>query len=127
MDHFREIKNTLTWHKEGKFEVVLVNSIITKLNFCEPGRGLQDSGKFINSTDYKFLKNVYACLGELFTFIDVENKRLGYKYSREEELPVYTPAEQVTEEYSIPAETRLRILNGANSDMPAQQSIELTA
>jgi hypothetical protein len=112
MDHFREIKNSLTWHKEGKFEVTLINGVITKLNFCEPGKGLQDSGKCLNSTDYKFLRNVYSCLGELFTFIDEENKRLGYKYSREiEEMP-YQPAEEVTEEYLVPVETKLRVIDG---------------
>jgi len=128
MDHFREIKNTLTWHKEGKFEVVLINGVINKLNFCEPGKGPQDTGKCLNSTDYKFLKNVYASLGELFTFIDEENKRLGYKYSREEELPAYVPAEEVTEEYDVPAETKLRVLNGAaDKDTIDEQKMEMTA
>jgi hypothetical protein len=111
MDHFREIKNSLTWHKEGKFEVTLINGVITKLNFCEPGKGLQDSGKCLNSTDYKFLRNVYSCLGELFTFIDEENKRLGYKYSREIEETPYQPAEEVTEEYLVPVETKLRVID----------------
>lgn len=111
MDHFREIKNTLTWHNEGKFEVVLLNGIISKLNFCEPGKGPQDTGKCLNSTDYKFLKNVYTCLGELFAFIDEENKRLGYHYSHEEELPVYTPAEEAPTEFPGTKKPKIRVLN----------------
>jgi len=111
MDHFREIKNTLTWHNEGKFEVILINGIISKLNFCEPGKGPQDLGKCLNSTDYKFLRNVYTSLGELFAFIDEENKRLGYQYSREEELPAYVPAEAEPAEFPGASETRLRVLD----------------
>lgn len=111
MDHFREIKNTLTWHNEGKFEVILINGIISKLNFCEPGKGPQDQGKCLNSTDYKFLRNVYICLGELFAFIDEENKRLGYQYSCEEELPAYMPSEDAPTEFPGTSETRLRVLD----------------
>jgi len=44
MDHFREIKNNLKWHNEGQFEVELINGIITKLKFCEPGKGPEDTG-----------------------------------------------------------------------------------
>jgi hypothetical protein len=83
MDHFREIKNCLTWHNEGKFEVELVNGTITKLNFCEPGKGPEDAGKSLTSTDFKYLQSVYNCLGDLFVFIKEENKRLGYQYSNE--------------------------------------------
>jgi hypothetical protein len=112
MDHFREIKNTLTWHNEGKFEVVLINGIISKLNFCEPGKGPQDTGKCLNSTDYKFLKNVYTSLGELFAFIEEENKRLGYKYSQEEEgLPAYVPADEAPEEFPGTKKPKIRVLN----------------
>lgn len=94
MDHFREIKNNLVWHKEGRFEVELVNGIIKKLNFCEPGTGPEGTGKCLTSTDYKFLKSVYSCLGELFTFIDEENKRLGYSYAREtDDIPQYQEPE----------------------------------
>ena len=129
MDHYRQIKNTLSWHKEGKFEVELINGIITKLNFCEPGKGLDDTGKCLTSTNYKFLQNVYASLGELFTFIEEENKRLGYSYAREEELPVYHEAD--TEEvYPMPNETKLRPLVNYNPDDEAnerRQDIELTA
>jgi hypothetical protein len=114
MDHFREIKNTLTWHNEGKFEVILINGIISKLNFCEPGKGPQDLGKCLNSTDYKFLRNVYTSLGELFAFIDEENKRLGYQYSREEELPAYMPAEEAPAEFPGTSETKLRVLDIAD-------------
>jgi hypothetical protein len=86
MDHYREIKNSLTWHNEGKFEVELVNGIIKKLNFCEPGKGSEDTGKCLTSTNYKFLQSVYNCLGDLFAFIEEENKRLGYSYAREPEV-----------------------------------------
>ncbi|WP_295654975.1 hypothetical protein [uncultured Mucilaginibacter sp.] len=83
MDTYREIKNNLTWHNEGKFEVELVNGLITKLNFCEPGKGPHDTGQCLTSTNFKFLQAVYHSLGDLFTFIEEENKRLGYSYSRE--------------------------------------------
>jgi len=124
MDHFREIRNTLTWHKEGKFDVVLINGIITKLNFCEPGKGPEDTGKCLNSINYKFLQNVYSCLGDLFTFIEEENKRLGYSYARVEDMPTYK-AEEATDELYAPAETKLRPL--INYDGQGQQDIELTA
>ena len=110
MDHFREIKNHLKWHNEGKFEVVLVNGIITKLNFCEPGKGPEDSGKCLTSTSYKFLQAVHSCLGDLFTFIDEENKRLGYSYAREEEITSYHDEEIIEDAYVMSAETKLRPL-----------------
>lgn len=86
MDHYREIKNTLNWHNEGKFEVELINGVITKLNFCEPGKGPEDTGKSLTSTSFKFLQAVHSCLGDLFAFIEEENKRLVYKFARETEL-----------------------------------------
>ncbi|MEP6614899.1 MAG: hypothetical protein ABJA76_23490 [Mucilaginibacter sp.] len=116
MDHFREIKNTLNWHKEGKFEVELINGIITKLNFCEPGKGPEDTGKSLTSTNYKFLQSVHSCLGDLFTFIEEENKRLGYKYAREIEVPGYHQEEVAENSYQAPAETILRPL--INYDHP---------
>jgi len=82
MDHYREIKNNLAWHNEGKFEVELINGTITRLNFCEPGKGIDDPGHCLTSTNFKFLQAVYTSLGDLFTFIDEENKRLGYSYAR---------------------------------------------
>ena len=67
MDHFREIKNVLKWHNEGKFEVELINGTISKLNFCEPGEeALKDTGKSLTSTDFKYLYAIYSCLGDLF-------------------------------------------------------------
>ena len=107
MDHFREIKNNLTWHNEGKFEVELINGIITKLNFCEPGKGPEDTGKCLTSTSYKFLQAVHACLGDLFTCIEEENKRLGYSYARETEPQPYHQ-EEIT--YPVASETILRPL-----------------
>ncbi len=115
MDHFREIKNSLTWHKEGKFEVELINGIITKLNFCEPGKGPEDSGKCLTSTSFKFLQNVYSCLGDLFIFIEEENKRLGYKYAREVEIQPYHQDEVMEETYPMLTETKLRpLINYSN-------------
>ncbi len=111
MDHFREIKNNLTWHNEGKFEVVLINGIITKLNFCEPGKGPEDSGKCLTSTNYKFLQAVHSCLGELFTFIEEENKRLGYRYAQEGEIEPRKQEEIMeNDDYTQPVETKLRPL-----------------
>lgn len=88
MDHFREIKNTLTWHNDGKFEVVLTNGQITSLSFCEPGKGGDACGKCLTSTDYKYLQSVYSCLGDLFVFIEEENKRLGYSFAKKEEIKI---------------------------------------
>jgi len=110
MDHFREIKNNLTWHNEGKFEVELVNGIIKKLNFCEPGKGPQDLGKSLTSTNYKYLQSVYNCLGDLFEFIEEENKRLGYKYAREVEIARYQPDGLTEDIYTMSSETKLRPL-----------------
>jgi len=114
MDHYREIKNNLTWHKEGKFNVELVNGIITKLNFCELGKGPDDTGKCLNSTNYKFLQSVYTCLGDLFTFIEEENKRLGYSYAREPEMPVQLEVNTSDEEYVQPSEIKLKPLKKYN-------------
>jgi hypothetical protein len=142
MDHFREIKNNLTWHNEGKFEVELINGVITKLNFCEPGKGPDDVGKSLTSTNYKYLQSVYCCLGDLFTFIEEENKRLGYKYSREAEIPKYQPEENAETSYQVPSETKLRPLinydhqselenvseeNSEANSKQDQQGIELSA
>ena len=110
MDHFREIKNNLKWHNEGKFEVELINGIITKLNFCEPGKGPDDTGKALTSTNFKYLQNVYACLGDLFSFIEEENKRLGYSYARVVDIP-HRSHEEITENTCpMLAETKLRPL-----------------
>jgi hypothetical protein len=97
MDQFKEIKNTLTWHNEGKFEVELVNGIIRKLNFSEPGKGPGDLGKSLTSTSYKYLQSVYYCLGELFAFIQEEEKRMGYSYARSTPMDQYQPEDAVAE------------------------------
>lgn len=111
MDHYREIKNTLKWHKEGKFEVELVNGVINKLIFCEPGKGPEDTGRNLTSTSFKFLQNVYLCLGDLFTFIEEENKRLGYKYACEGEIqPYHVNEEPLENTYPMVSETKLRPL-----------------
>jgi hypothetical protein len=110
MDHFREIKNCLKWHNEGKFEVELINGIITKLNFCEPGKGPDDSGKSLTSTNFKYLQAVYACLGDLFNFIDEENKRLGYSYAQEVQILSHGEDESTENTYPMLTETKLRPL-----------------
>ena len=110
MESFREIRNCLTWHNEGKFDVELINGVITKLNFCEPGVGPEDPGRSLTSTSYKFLQSVHACLGELFAFIDEENKRLGYKYAREIEAEKPAQEDFSEKSYAMTAETKLRSL-----------------
>src|ERR1700748_1861117 len=121
MDHFREIKNCLTWHNEGKFDVELVNGKITKLNFCEPGKGPQDTGKCLTSTNFKYLQSVYTCLGDLFTFIEEENKRLGYSYSRIAEDQKPYKAEFLEGDYPMSSETKLRPL--INYDHQAETKV----
>ena len=86
MDHFREVKNQLTWHNDGKFEAELTNGSITRLSFCEPGKGGDDCGKCLSSTDYKYLLSVRDALTDLFVFIEEENKRMGYKFANAENL-----------------------------------------
>jgi hypothetical protein len=110
MDHFREIKNSLKWHNEGKFEVELINGIITKLNFCEPGKGPDDSGKSLTSTNFKYLQAVYACLGDLFNFIEEENKKLGYSYAQEVQILPHREDETIENTYPMLTETKLRPL-----------------
>lgn len=86
MEAERIVTNKLTWHTDGKFEVVLTNGAITSLSFCEPGKGAEsDCGKCLNSTDFKFLKQVYESLGDLFNYLEKENKDLGHTYALEEQ------------------------------------------
>jgi len=109
MDHYREIKNNLAWHYEGKFEVELINGVITKLNFCEPGKGPHDTGQCLTSTNFKFLQAVYSSLGDLFAFIEEENKRLGYSYARAIDVD-HTYAQEPEGSYPVNPETKLRPL-----------------
>ncbi len=132
MDHFREIKNHLTWHNEGRFEVELINGVITKLNFCEPGKGPDDIGKSLTSTNFKYLQAVHSCLGDLFSFIEEENKRLGYKYAEHIPAPSYHQID--ADDSQLPQEATLRPLMNydnqpadAKSDNTLGQDIELTA
>jgi hypothetical protein len=130
MDHFREIKNQLTWHNEGKFEVELINGVITKLNFCEPGKGPHDTGNCLTSTNYKYLQAVHACLGDLFNFIEEENKRLGYKYAEHVPIANY---HQMDDEHQSQEATLRPIMNyGAQAEEDKKEDtlghgIELTA
>lgn len=80
MENHRETKNTLTWHFEGNFNATIINGVIKELNLCEPGKGVGDCGRCLNSTNYKYLKSVHEALGDIFKFIQDENKRLGYSY-----------------------------------------------
>ncbi|TWI94214.1 hypothetical protein JN11_04820 [Mucilaginibacter frigoritolerans] len=125
MDHFREIKNNLAWHNEGKFEVELINGVITKLNFCEPGKGPDESGKCLTSTNFKFLQSVYYSLGDLFNFIEEENKRLGYSFSRvEESRPTYQQ-ERSEETYPALSDIKIRpLINYSNQIDQSGPSID---
>jgi len=108
MEHFRQIKNNLSWHNEGKFEAELTNGVITKLNFSEPGKGPADTGKSLTSTNFKYLQTVYNCLGDLFAFIDEENKRMGYSYASPISSPRYKFQNPDEVDYETPAEPKLR-------------------
>lgn len=110
MDHYREIKNNLAWHNEGKFEVELINGVITKLNFCEPGKGPHDTGQCLTSTNFKFLQAVYSSLGDLFAFIEEENKRLGYSYAKATEIQHTYSDDEAESSYPVNPETKLRPL-----------------
>jgi len=88
MEINREIKHVLTWHNDndGKFEVTIINNAITQLAFCEVGKGeTSECGKCITSTDYRFLKQVHVCLGELFTHLETEAKKAGHSFAGEEQ------------------------------------------
>ncbi|HEY9535176.1 MAG TPA: hypothetical protein VIQ77_11600 [Mucilaginibacter sp.] len=131
MDHFREIKNHLTWHNEGKFEAELINGVIKKLNFCEPGKGPDDTSKCLTSTNYKYLQAVYTCLGELFSFIEEENKRLGYKYADHISAPSYQHTDADDNEQLQEAKLR-PLINYDNQPIDKKEEtldhdIELTA
>ena len=80
MEHLKTITNELTWHSpDGVFRVVLTNGQITELNFCA-----SPEEKLV-STDFKYLKQVYQCLGELFAFIEAEDKKAGYTFANPDE------------------------------------------
>lgn len=86
MEQYREIKNELTWHNEGKFTATLTNGIITELHFCEPGCDENSEGRCLVSTDYKYLKDVHDALAELFIFKEAEDERMGYKFAGKSEV-----------------------------------------
>ncbi|RKR82433.1 hypothetical protein BDD43_2613 [Mucilaginibacter gracilis] len=61
---------------------------------------------------HKFLQSVHSCLGELFTFIDEENKRLGYIFAKVVEIPKARVEGPVESFYPKPAKLSLgRSLN----------------
>lgn len=79
MEHQSELKNTLSWHSpDGTFEVILINGQITKLEFCEIGK-CEDG--CLKSTDYKFLMQVFECLGDLKKFIADQDKERGHTFA----------------------------------------------
>jgi hypothetical protein len=80
MEKHTELRHCLSWEGEGKFEAEIVNGQISKLNFSEIGKGENDCGKFLNSTNYKFLQQVRDNLIQLFNFMEEENKKLGYSF-----------------------------------------------
>lgn len=85
MEAEKTVTNKLSWHSDGKFEVILTNGAITSLSFCEPGKGPDtDCGKCLSSTDFKYLKQVHESLGDLFDFIEKENKERGHTYALEQ-------------------------------------------
>lgn len=84
MEHNKELKNTLTWHSmDGTFEVILINGVITKLEFCEIGK-CEDG--CLKSVDFKFLRTAHECLGELFKFIADQEKEKGHSYAGDEQV-----------------------------------------
>ncbi|WP_419801216.1 hypothetical protein [Mucilaginibacter sp.] len=104
MENHREIKNTLNWHFEGNFNATIINGVIKELNLCEPGKGTNDCGRCLTSTDYKYLKSVHEALGDIFKFMHEENKRLGYSYPVDIEMSDHNPEEIISEmeSYSSP-------------------------
>lgn len=89
MEHVKTIVNELTWHSpDGKFDATLTNGLITALNFCEPGKSSTECGKCLVSTDFKYLKQVHDSLGELFAFIESENKKMGYTFANDHETSI---------------------------------------
>ena|ERR1700748_1314305 len=80
MEKFTELRHNISWEGEGKFEAEITNGVITKINFCEIGKGEADTGKVLTSINYKYLQQVRDNLIELFNFIETENKKLGYSF-----------------------------------------------
>lgn len=81
MDILKEAKITLSWNNDGSFRAVIINGIITELNFCEPGRdGNTAPCQCLNSTNWKFLNDTYNALGELFGAVKEQQKELGYSF-----------------------------------------------
>jgi len=56
MDHFREIKNSLKWHNEGKFEVELINGIIPNLIFVNRAKALKIRERALHQLILNFYK-----------------------------------------------------------------------
>ncbi len=68
-----------------------------------------DSGKRLTSTNYRFLLAPNSCFGDLFNFIEDENKRLGYSYAHETEI--YGHSQETPDNDNILlSETKLRPL-----------------
>lgn len=86
MEINKEVKHDLTWHSnDGKFNVTIINGVITELAFCELGTGAEDGcTRCLNSIDYKFLKQVHECLGDVFTHLEKEAKLNGHSFAGED-------------------------------------------
>lgn len=87
MEINKEIKHELTWHNDndGRFNVTIINGAITQLSFCELGTAGEDNcTRCITSTDYKFLKQVHECLGDVFNHLEKEARLNGHSFAGEE-------------------------------------------
>lgn len=85
MEINKEVKHVLTWNTPdaGVFNVTIINHQITELHFCELCGKVGNETKCLTSTDYKFLKQVHASLGELFSHLEKEALAAGHKFAGE--------------------------------------------
>ena len=84
--------------------------LLPNLIFASPEKDHRTRGKALLQQTLNTLQSVYTCLGDLFNFIEEENKRLGYSYARIAEDQKPYKAEFLEGDYSIPSETKLRPL-----------------
>lgn len=80
MEAHKEIKHELNWHNDGKFTATIINGSITELHFCEPGTD-EKGQRCLISTDYKYLKSVHEALGELFAYIEKQDKERNHSFA----------------------------------------------
>lgn len=86
MEILKEVKHQLSWNSpDGKFSTTITNGVITELSFCEIGRnGDEGCTRCLNSLDYKFLKQVHECLGDVFNHLEKEARLNGHSFAGEE-------------------------------------------